>query len=330
MKRRYLLLLGGLVALTGCALSPLTGSLVSPRDRQIEASERVAEAVQRLKKDGDSAGANQLLADAVRLLEPLGSGAGRVEVARQLMEYGQPGTAWKLLEPLTHKPETQDDPLLWGMLALSAQKAGMNEQQERAQKQASELADAALAQVGKTLPADAADRRKRASLYMSVSRYFTESAPDPQKAIRASEEALRLFESFETLNSLGFTLADQGSKPGDFERAVMLTYKALQQVPDDAEARAVVLDSYGWALYKRGDMKAQDWEGARRVLREAVDLPYENPEIRYHLGVVYGALGLDNEAKLELSRALLLRPGYPEAAQALRRYQPLLRSAPAP
>ena len=86
-----------------------------------------------------------------------------------------------------------------------------------------------------------------------------------------------------------------------------MTREAVEILPNTG----VVLDSYGWALFKTGDLP-----GARRVLREAADADGSAAEIRYHLGVVYGQLGLIDEARLELDRATILRKNYKEAADA--------------
>ena len=55
-----------------------------------------------------------------------------------------------------------------------------------------------------------------------------------------------------------------------------------------------------------------------------MDLAPDQAELRYHLGVVYAQQGLTGEADIELSRALVLKPDYPEA----RRARALLRQAP--
>jgi tetratricopeptide (TPR) repeat protein len=59
------------------------------------------------------------------------------------------------------------------------------------------------------------------------------------------------------------------------------------------------LDTAGWVQYKRGDYQA-----ALPILKKAVELAPEHPQIRYHLGVTYFRNNQLQEAKDNLSLAL--------------------------
>ena len=144
--------------------------------------------------------------------------------------------------------------------------------------------------------------------FVETGRYFSDVKKDLPRALQALREAHRLMPDHPIAsNALGYTLADKGTTKAEFDEAVRLTHDAVDAAPNNS----VVLDSYGWALFKPGDLP-----GARRVLRKAVDLGPNIPECRYHLGVVYGQLGLINEARMELDRATTIRKNYEEAEQA--------------
>ena len=93
-------------------------------------------------------------------------------------------------------------------------------------------------------------------------------------------------------------------RPREFREALDLTKRAAAKADDNG----VILDSYGWALFKNDDLA-----GARRVLRQAADLTPDVPEIRYHLGIVYAAMGMREQALIEFEHATSLRPGYEDA-----------------
>jgi Flp pilus assembly protein TadD len=103
------------------------------------------------------------------------------------------------------------------------------------------------------------------------------------------------------LNMVGYTLADEGTTPAEWREALLLTRRAL----DLSGGHPVIRDSYGWALFRTGDYRA-----ARRELRQAADGVPDLAEVRYHLGVVYAALGQTREARNEFARALRIQPDH--------------------
>lgn len=118
----------------------------------------------------------------------------------------------------------------------------------------------------------------------------------------------------QTLNSLGYFLADRGTTPADFARAVTLTRAALRAASVnqagqgfDAVQRANVQDSFAWALFKQGK-----YEQARQQQEEAWDivrgmgLSDMTGEIPFHLGEIYRALGRKDKARDAYRQAALL------------------------
>ncbi len=63
-------------------------------------------------------------------------------------------------------------------------------------------------------------------------------------------------------------------------------------------------------------------EGAAAAAAALVALDPDDPEAQTRLGALYARLGDDARARAHLTRALLLRPGYPPARQALHRLPP--------
>lgn len=102
-------------------------------------------------------------------------------------------------------------------------------------------------------------------------------------AARAASVAGALLErdpnSLELQNFVGFALAESGT---EFERAERLLQRALRRAPDSSG----VIDSYGWLLYRRGDLG-----GAAVWLRRAARLAPAEAEILFHLAHLERALG---------------------------------------
>ena len=73
---------------------------------------------------------------------------------------------------------------------------------------------------------------------------------------------------------------------------------------------ASAADTLGWLLYLKGDLTR-----AEKLLAQAVAAEPRNPQMRYHLGVVFAKQGRKAEARRELEEAL--RTGsLPEAKDA--------------
>ncbi|HVK06088.1 MAG TPA: tetratricopeptide repeat protein [Armatimonadaceae bacterium] len=303
--------------LGGCALnSALTTSLLTPEQRLRGASESIDTAIAALNR-GETALADRALARAVGLLGE----EGYAEVGRRLTEGGRPADVARLLEPATKRKETAGNPVLWATLAEAADKAGDSEGAKRHRAEAARRAEEIVKTAGKTKPGSGAQAQEAAQSFMRAGVYYTDFAGDPKSAIAAYREAVRLFpDNPLMLNNLGYILADFGATPEQLEEAVKLTRRAVEIAPREP----IFLDSYGWALFKRANIASDDLEAARRILREAVDMAPDVPELRFHLGVVYGALGLTRDAEIELERAVRLRPNFKAAREA----RAQLKSAP--
>lgn len=326
LQRVSLTLLPLVLLLVGLLISwPLLGalgfgkgmaSLVPRAALEREADERVDRAVAALTA-GNTAAGDQAIRQAI-LLWGGGSGAF-AEIGRKLTAQGRAADAVRLLAEATRDKTLNTDPALWAALADAYEKAGNTAQAEPARAEANQRAAAIMATAGKGVPASGSALTPEAIRFLQVGLYYSEIARDAPNAIIALREALRLApKAPETLNALGYTLADKGTTGADFEEALRLTRQAAEAAPEEPN----ILDSYGWALYKTGDLA-----GAHRVLREAVDRAPDQPELRYHLGAIYQKLGQKEHAILEFDRALLLKPDFPEVTRDRQALQP---SSPAP
>ncbi len=99
-----------------------------------------------------------------------------------------------------------------------------------------------------------------------------------------------------TLNYLGYSWVDQNI---NMDEAMRLIKKAVQLSPDDG----YIVDSLGWAYYKRGD-----YERAVGKLERAVELQPDDPVINEHLGDAYWKVGRNIEARFQWRHALSLEP----------------------
>ena len=97
------------------------------------------------------------------------------------------------------------------------------------------------------------------------------------------------------------------------EQSLVLARK--KGYPD--EATAVLLDTLGWVQYRQGDFK-----NAAQNLEQAAALLPREAETRYHLGMVYTALGQTEAARAELGHAVLLSEGYAAAEAAQKALPP--------
>lgn len=106
----------------------------------------------------------------------------------------------------------------------------------------------------------------------------------------------------EVYNALGYFYAERGIK---LDEAVRLTQKSLSLLPArDYQRRGMVTDSLGWAYYKQGKLDL----ALTMIQRAEGLLASDDPEILYHLGVIYRALKRNEEARRELTRALSALP----------------------
>jgi tetratricopeptide (TPR) repeat protein len=120
-------------------------------------------------------------------------------------------------------------------------------------------------------------------------------AADMEKIQIAEDDfkaALRIIpEDADTLNALGYTLADQTDR---LEEALAYIKKALKLNPDSP----AILDSMGWTLFK---MKRH--EEALTYLKKAAD-QLDDPEIFSHLAQALWAVGNKDQARQVLDKAI--------------------------
>jgi tetratricopeptide (TPR) repeat protein len=310
------------VVTAGCGVTP---SALTPAARFDDQMRLALDAY----RNGNSEAGQRFLQAAVAAATPLVSAASGgtesdayVLVGERLATQGRPAEAATFLQDALRKPSLDWSPQLWMTVAEAWALAGDRARAEVARAQAKERAERIMATAGddgrsgdgkrRSRGADAAARLRRQAQFLQVGFFYHQKLKDTPSALRAWREAVRLGdENPYALNALGYTLADEGKDPEDFKEALDLTRKALRLAPGNP----MIQDSYGWALFKTGDLA-----GARRELREAVDALPNEAELRYHLGVVYAQMGLTREAQTELTRALRLRNNdYPDAAKAIRR-----------
>jgi tetratricopeptide (TPR) repeat protein len=99
----------------------------------------------------------------------------------------------------------------------------------------------------------------------------------------------------EALNALGYSLLGNVGRYGDAEKYLQ---QALKLQPNEA----VIMDSFGWLLFKQGKL-----EQALSYLERAYEKQQEN-EIAAHLAQVLWALGRRDEARKIFNKALKKSP----------------------
>lgn len=113
------------------------------------------------------------------------------------------------------------------------------------------------------------------------------------------------------LNALGYALANL---TGRHAEALPLIRRALELKPDDP----AVMDSMGWAEYKRGDLEA-----ARQWLEKAY-AAFPDPEVAAHLGEVLWQSGDPARAREMWQKALQEKPDDESLRATVRRFAPEL------
>lgn len=98
------------------------------------------------------------------------------------------------------------------------------------------------------------------------------------------------------LNYLGYSWVDQNI---NLEEAFKMLQKAVDQRPNDG----FIVDSLGWAYYRRGE-----YDLAAKFLERAVELRPSDSTINDHLGDVYWRLGRKLEAQFQWNHARDLGP----------------------
>jgi tetratricopeptide (TPR) repeat protein len=113
-----------------------------------------------------------------------------------------------------------------------------------------------------------------------------ERAGNVDGAVSAGRDALKIAPDWPpALNFLGYVLADHDR---ELPEARKLIERALEKDPENG----AYVDSYGWVLYRQGDLP-----GARTHLERAVRLTDGDPVVREHLGDVYRDLKLPDLAR---------------------------------
>ena len=94
------------------------------------------------------------------------------------------------------------------------------------------------------------------------------------------------------LNNLAYLL---GEEPGKLDEAIDLAERAYKLAPGSP----AVVDTLGWLLYHKGAL-----DRSETLLTQAVKDAPEQPDLRYHLGMVYLKQGKSADARRELEQAL--------------------------
>ncbi|MDX1933245.1 MAG: tetratricopeptide repeat protein [Capsulimonadales bacterium] len=304
--------------------------LMQTREMQRQfVAERVRIAIEAFKR-GEQGTAEKAISDAVRIQG--GTSNAVVTVAEELLRQDRPDYAAIMLCDeegrinACQNPELNWNPLLWATLAKARARVGNKEEADQADREARQRAGAILTEMGNTPPVHG-DRptplqENAVQRFISAGLYYAEVRKDAEQALRALRKAHEIWpDNIVTENAYGYTLVDFARTPEEVEVGLQLTLRAAQAAPLSGE----VLDSYGWALFRKNDLV-----GAQRILRQAVDLEPNIAEIHYHLARVYAATSRWREAEIEYRRAIELRPDFPEAKASHREATAHLKTMPSP
>lgn len=234
------------------------------------------------------------LASYQRLVKAGGGLLPRMRAASLLMERGERVAALKLLDEYADA-----NPQESANIAIS--RAGLLADAKRFDEAIAVLSGALALH-----PGDSKLRYERAMLY--------ERAGNTAASLREFAALLVTRpDDPSVLNSLGYTLVDHKR---DIPRAERLIRRAVQLMPDNA----ALVDSLGWALYRRGDNR-----GALPLLERAWSLSYDD-EIAAHWGEVLWVSGERARARSVWARALVREA----RGNAVRATMQRLGAAPAP
>ncbi len=111
------------------------------------------------------------------------------------------------------------------------------------------------------------------------------------------------------LNYLGYSWIDQGIQ---LDEGMRLIERAVAVKPDDG----YIVDSLGWAHYKRGN-----YAEAVRYLERAVELRPDDPVLNDHLGDALWKVGREREAKFQWDQSLSLKPEPDDALKTRRKLE---------
>jgi tetratricopeptide (TPR) repeat protein len=139
---------------------------------------------------------------------------------------------------------------------------------------------------------------------------------------KAAETFNRVISTFpndsEAYNNVAYMWAVENSKP-DLAQALVDAKKSLQLAKDEVhdgkmpeEYIGNVQDTLGWVQYRLGDFKS-----ALQNVQAGVNAEPRQPECHYHLASIYLAQHDVDDARIELTRAVLLDPSYADAQREL-------------
>jgi tetratricopeptide (TPR) repeat protein len=148
--------------------------------------------------------------------------------------------------------------------------------------------DEALAKLG-----EAAKVNPKSPAPLTMAGIVHEQKGDVARAREAYEKALALNPRFvPAANNLAWLYSEHG---GDIAKALALAHAAKELSPDDPR----ISDTLGWILYRRGAH-----ERALALLTESAGKLPGNPQVQYHLGMVYAKLGDNENARKALGLAV--------------------------
>jgi Flp pilus assembly protein TadD len=148
--------------------------------------------------------------------------------------------------------------------------------------------DQALTRLGEALKA-----RPNDTAALMLTGVIYEQKGDIPKARDAYEKVLAIEpRAAAAANNLAWIYSEHG---GDKDKALQLAQMAKEVAPDDPR----VSDTLGWILYKRGI-----YQNALSLLKESAAKLGDNPQVQYHLGMVYAQLGDQANARKALNAAL--------------------------
>ena len=105
-------------------------------------------------------------------------------------------------------------------------------------------------------------------------------------------------------NNLAYMLAEKGEK---LDEALVFAKIAKEHAP----AAANIMDTLGWAYYKKGF-----YESAVSEFRDCLAKMPDNATVNYHLGLAYYKLGESAKSKIQLEKALRLDANFEGAENA--------------
>ncbi len=132
----------------------------------------------------------------------------------------------------------------------------------------------------------------REDLHLDLALTYSVAGED-DKAVAVMQDYLEKDpESAPALNFIGYTWAEQGIKLDEAEDMVR---RALELSPHSG----YIMDSLGWVYYQKKDYKkALEW------LKKADEAQGPDPEILFHLGDCYRALGREDKARESYRQAI--------------------------